>query len=211
MAKHMCRVWWKKGLDCPFARLHEDDDEDDPDSDDIPIAIPARKQREGRLDNLSQLNAIFQNIGEPEHLQRGLREAAFTQERGGAPFLPKIGKILDELPVERLRFTGRGHEGIMAALAAIVIFQLSKQLASSGFLRTSLMGSRLNARAATQFSQLTQPTGRGSARTQGRGGFHVNAADQLRRMLGGKRKLRGGRSDKGAGSGSDTFSETGFN
>lgn len=193
---HECDRFMVSGFrECPFRRQkeHEGDEDDEFDHEmDIRLAFPAKRnadQVEGRLP------LIFPHA-DPKVRKELERMAAF-KDLGGLPSLPRMGQVVPEFP-----FGGRGHQEAVAILAALAAFQGLKLLRQTGR-RPSLR--------AVQFSEKRSARGLskvlGTGRTAGRGGFHVNAAADLRRLLFGRRKILDGR---GLVAGFDAFSETGF-
>lgn len=201
---HECDRFRLQGMECPFVRAREDADTDDDDRRSFPrfpLAVPARREQEGR----SPL--IFPHQ-QPEFVKR-LEQVAAIQTQGGLQSIPAIGRMLGEVPVDRLALSGRGHEATLAGLAAIVIMLTSRALRSSGF-GTGLQAVRISEqRAAKGLSKVVQQSrfGGGPARSQGRGGF-LMPADKFRAVVRPPRIKR--RPGGGLVAGFDSFSETGF-
>lgn len=174
-AGHECdRFKVRLGLPCPFRKsredLDEEEDEDERDAFDIPLALPGRAAKERSLSNITTLAVA------PKELREALERMAAFKQLGGAPSIPSFP------------FQGRGHPEIISVLTAIALMTAFRALRSKGF----GMGSnavRIGERHVAQgLSKVVKP--QGSARVAGRGGFHVNAAADLRRLLFGRRRLR---------------------
>lgn len=210
---HECDRFKAQGLVCPFRRFREDDEglereEDakkdpelpDPDDDDhfqYPFVIK-RKQQQAELDNLRQLPVIAH--GDPA-MRKALERMAAIKKDGGLPSLPNI-------PIPNFPLQGVGHQEIISVLAAIAIMNALRGMRSmsSGTSFPAVQGSERHA-ARGLSKVLNRQSGVG--RTKGRGGLHVNAAADLQKLLGFRRKLGPGAG--GPVAGFDSFSETGFN
>ena len=144
--------------------------------DDFPLAIPARKQKEQELDNLSRFPVIAH--GDPV-MKRALERMAAMKNVGGLPSIPDLGRI-GQPP-----FGGRGLPQITAVLSAIVIMQILRGMRSTGPGTSSRVVGRAETRSARELSKVSKVGGfgRNPGRTMGRGGIHVNAAADLRRVL----------------------------
>ncbi len=202
---HDCDRFRAKDMLCPFQDLEEDDDDPDTESEDLPLAIPARKQREMMVDNLSQFPVIAH--GDPR-MKKALERMAAIQHGGGLPSIPR------EVP--NLPFQGRGHPELISILAAIAIMSALKGMrsitSSPSFQAVRVSESRV-AKGLTRLGQSGRPGSRG-----GFGGIHTQAPrfrgahglrkvsqeqdNQLKRLL--------GFSLGPPGAGFDEFSETGF-
>jgi len=188
--------------ECPFRRMpgHEEEDEerDQPDEQAVRFPfealIPARRRRDANLgDNLSQFPVIAH--GDPV-MRKALERMAAIQTVRGLPSLPDSTK----LPPFQLR--GPNRREVVATIAMLVIMQSLRALRSTGP-SPSFQAVRASERhAARGLSQVGQP-----GRTGGRGGLHVNAAADLRRLMFGRRKIE---ELGGPIAGFDSFSETGF-
>ncbi len=204
---HECDRFRARGMVCPFSRF-EEDEEDDPDEDEesdaaerrIPLALPGRRERDADIEQ-RQAPLMFPHA-DPEFRKRLEQMAAF-KNLGDFPFLPRLPQMTPDVP-GRFRLTGRGHEAVMAGLAAIVIMQTIRALRSSGFGLTPRLVGISEKRAGSQLKGVTRLSpGEGRPLGGGRGGFHMRA-DKFRRLM------RPPRLGSGLVSGFDSFSETGF-
>lgn len=181
---HECDRFIAEGLECPFRRFREDADPEEEEKeaeqqkafefpDSIPFMVPERRRTSGDVEK--NLGAISDLAVAPRELREALeRMAAFKQ----------IGELSS---IPDFPFSGRGHPAIMSVLAAITIMTVLRSLRSAGF-GTGFQGVRTSERhAAKGLAQVGRPVGPG--RTMGRGGFQVNAAADLRRLLFGRKKI----------------------
>lgn len=194
---HSCARFWALALECPFRRFRDHEEDDPPDEEFEQFVVGERKAKDAdqELRNVTQLIPH----GDPV-VRKLLERMAAIKDFGGLPSIP------DSIPA--LPFGGRGHPEIIAVLTAIAIMSLLKGMRS--------LGPNPSLRAVTHAETQSGKGLKGvsktlSARTQGRGGFQVNAAADLRRLLFGRRKQRR-KKDGGAAltGGFDEFSETGF-
>ncbi len=182
MHNRVCRIWEENGLDCPFAPfLDKDTPEEDRHDDPERLMVPARRERD-RVQGT--VNAIFQNAFEPEHMQRGLRRAAIMQGRGELSSIPNLARVIDLAKFDRFKLTGRGHEAIMAALAAIAIMTVSRAMQRTGFGSGLVQGMTSTQRVAGQLNKLGKGVARVHNPSRGRvGGFIVNDAARLKALF----------------------------
>ncbi len=205
---HECDRFRARGMSCPFEEMDEDDD-DDEEQDKLfpPLAIPARKRRDGDLaNNLSQFPVVAH--GDPQ-MKEALERMAAIQNEGGLQSIPNL--------IPSLPFQGRGHPEIISILAAIAIMSTLKALRSTGLGKGFQAVKVSETRVARGLSKLGGIGG--SAVRPGPpagGGLHMRAPtfrgplpspkvskgqdNELRRLLGFRGPLAG----------FDEFSETGF-
>jgi len=210
---HDCSRFMIRKMTCPFRGLEEDPEEEDkqpvrereqPEQAEeeregvrIPIALPGRNRRkrherssERPLENPLELPLLAVAKGEVREALERMRQLQFD---GGLPSLPNI----QDLAFPSL---GQGHQQIIAVLTAIAIAAALKS--SRGFqLGNTFQGVQLSERRVSKgLSKLSD-----TSQLRGRGGFHRNAAADLRELLGFRRRKLGG-----PVGGFDSFSETGF-
>lgn len=186
---HECERFTLRGIECPFRdltkeekkRQREREKEERPEEaeerDEIPVAIPARREQDKRhkmtreqqfADMLKRMPVIAH--GDPkmkEALERMLR----TQEEGGLPSIPREAIPRRGFPLPELE--GRG---LIAVLSAIAIFEGLRQLRSTGSGTSSRAVRASELRAASGFNKLLGTSGRGA------GGF-LRQADRFRTPL----------------------------
>lgn len=194
---HECARFTKVGLTCPFRRSEEDDD-DEPDEKavrelqdaqekfderEIPFAVPARKTR----DPENRMGAISQFAVAPVELREQLERMAAFQREGGLQSVPRFPPLraTPDFP-----FQGRGHPGLVSILAALAVMQ-GLRLARSGKLRTGLQQVKASEMRAAQGLSKAVRSVKSGGFARGRGGLHVNAALDLRNLIGVRRKLGG--------------------
>ncbi len=209
---HDCARFMIRRISCPFRELEDDPEEgekkpvrerEEPDQAEeeregvrIPVALPGRREptkrheRSFQRENPLELPLLAVAKGEVREALERMRQLQF---QGGLPSLPEIQDLA-------LPSLGQGGQQIIAVLTAIAI--AAGLRSTRGFmLGNTFQGVQLSERrAARGLSKLSD-----TSQLRGRGGFHRNAAADLRELLGfRKRKLGGARG------GFDSFSETGF-
>ncbi len=202
LRNHECARFWALGLNCPFRKLDDLEDESPPDEEFFrDVGVGHRKSMEQRGDQLK--NNLLVLHAQPE-MRKILERMAAIQFEGGLPSIPKAGELMGSPS------GGLGRPELVPALAAIAIGVGLGMRRSSGS-RPSMPAVRASERGAAKL--LSGPLG--TSRLRGRGGFHVNAAAAIQAIQGGrgigvfpKRRLK----DRfGFGlPGFDSFSETGF-
>lgn len=198
VAGHECDRFGIRGIACPFRRSREDED-DEPDEEGerrahrnvLPIALPGRRSD---ADQDRQLRNITNIAVAPKELREALERMAAFKNIGGLPSIPSFP------------FEGRGHQSTISVLTAIALMTAFRALRSRGLGQGLPMVRAGERHVSKGLQRVLSPRGSGNpARTQGRGGIHVNAAANLRQLLFGRRKVGG------PAAGFDAFSETGFN
>lgn len=194
---HECDRFGLQGIPCPFRKFKEDEDEDPEEQKGrIPfeLAIPARRAKDFR----DQLRPVVPLAVAPKELREALERMAAFQQEG------------DMLSIPDFPLSGRGHPEIIATLTAIALMTAFRQLRGSGSGTASSVVRAGERRVAQGLAKVAKPLGfsPGQGRTMGRGGIHVNAAADLRRLIFGRRRLkRPGGVALGFG---QEFNETGF-
>lgn len=202
---HECDRFAAEGMPCPFRLSPEDDDNtpeplDREDRNKFPQFIPfplrkfPREIDQEQLERLKRLEQVRTRAISEEEMRKQLERLNSIQQRGGMRSIPRI----PDFPLQ-----GRGHLATTSVLSAIALMTIFRMLRSGGF-GTGLQAVRVGERHVAQgLSKVARP-----ARSMGRGGLHVNAAADLRRLLFGRRKQR---ERFGSAGNFDAFSETGFN
>lgn len=200
LENHECDRFRVVGLECPFRRLldDEEDEQEEEERQRIPLALPGRRRREAEDAEGNPL-LIFPHA-DPQ-IRKALERMAALMRDGGLRSIPR------EVPSFPL--SGRGHTEIIATLAAIAIMRALGGLRSTGSsvpVQPVRISEQRAARGLNQLQGISK-SAPGAGRTMGRGGFHVNAAANMRRLFGlSPRRLLGLTSSAGF----DSFSETGF-
>ncbi len=171
---HDCDRFKAVGLRCPFRRFEEEEDESqEEEKGSFPkFMVPARKEREV-ADNISRLPLVVH--GQPQ-MKKALERLAAIQSGGGLSSIPQIG-------VPNFPLQGRGHPEIISALAAIALMKFFGAVRSKGFGMSGRVVQAGERRVAQGLSKVIGKVS-GAGRTRGRGGFHVDAAADLKRLLG---------------------------
>lgn len=206
---HDCDRFRAVGLQCPFRKFREDEDQPDDEEEekkrsrdqelpeekgtDIPFMFPARRSR---ID-LPKIRQLVVAHGDPEMAEALERMAAF-KNTGGLPSIPNFPRMKSPLSEQSMA-------AIMAALTGIGVMQALRLMRQTGSNPNFQAVQASERHAAKGLSKVSNARGLGSARTSGRGGIHVNAAADLKRLL------RPRSLSSGLSAGVDTFSETGFN
>lgn len=201
MARHLCRRFWKEGLECPFRRMrdHEEDSEEEEKQpqkaarraeqtneledaiSDRPRFVPFIGHRDDADSEKRRFERQIQVVPNPEVLKRETKRIAAFKREGG----------LQSIPFDVLRESGllaHGPQALGAVLAAIAIMQLLRGMRSTGLGTSSLAVAGAERQSAKALRPLLRPSGPG--RTMGRGGLHVNEAARLRGLLFGRRRIR---------------------
>lgn len=208
LPNHECSRFILRQLGCPFRRPPErerklrniterrpDDErfEDEPPDDEVfpIIPVPGRKADERIRQNLNNLTTL---AVAPKELREALERMAAFQQEGELQSIPPVRSLAPNTP-------GFGRRPTMAVLTAIAIAASLKSSQSGSFGK----GFRAVQAAELRSARGLQTLGRTSP-VRGRGGLHVNAAADLRGLLGFRKKFGIG-GELGFG---QEFSETGF-
>ena len=212
---HDCARFMMRRIDCPFRLLEDDPEEEEKDPQrereepeqaeeeregvKVPIALPGRRrdrfrrhERTSKRENPLELPTLAVAKGEVREALERMRQLQFD---GGLPSIPNIQDL-------GLPSIGSGQQQIIAVLTAIAIAAALRS--ARGFqLGNTFQGVQASERrAARGLSKLSD-----TSQLRGRGGFHRNAAQDLRELLGFRRRKFDGPGLVGV----DVFSETGFN
>jgi len=226
MNHHDCKIFKRAGFtDCPFRRLRGHEDEEDEEEkqrraledagerslfDDLPLAIGRRNASRASGSNLSRFPVIAH--GDPA-MRRRLEQLAAFQREGLVPSIPRgvtqtpfVQRVLQtaEERSRGFRHMGPGIAAALAALAALEGLRRSQNIGSNPNLQQVRASEKRSAQGLRGLSKTLSPGQGGGAR--GRGGF-LKQAD---RLFGGRILRKLDMTARFGGSGSDTFSETGF-
>lgn len=190
---HECDRFRKEIGQCPFRRFVEDDDDDEEDEErksdalKIPFMLPARSARDADLERRGSASNPLLIFPDLVTARRKELERMAAIQRGGE---------LESIPDFRdFPLGGRGLPETISVLTAIALMRVFGKLRSGGPINTSRAvrtAERVSARGLRQLGIGRPASARPGIR--GRGGFHVNAAADLKFLFQGvvnKRLLDG--------------------
>ncbi len=218
LVNHDCDRFRALGLSCPFRRFKEDDEQPEEAKRPVPakereeeeaaregvgveFLAPGRRREDRRQRGYGQGQELSELViahGDPVMAKELERIHAFKQ-KGGLPSIPSFPQLNSPL-------SEQGMAAIIAALTGIAIMQALRSMQATGSAPSFQQVQGSERHASKGLSKVSDSLGRGSARSAGRGGLHVNAARDLRNLLRPRKLLDGGPT-----AGFDSFSETGFN
>lgn len=204
--QHRCRRFERRGIPCPFRRTrgHQDDDDEEFAAERQKPASASRGFRwedvirslalgRGRRGQESQgrfkgfPREVPAPVGVPEEEARRIpaadprqiplplpRTAIRFQEKGGLSFLPDMRQLLRE----------PSPQALIAVISSLLLMEGLRRSGGTPFGTPGQVVSRLESASTGQLRQLSSMAPGQGGRTRGRGGFHVDAASQLRGDLG---------------------------
>lgn len=187
--EHECARFWANGLDCPFGDEQLDDDDDDTEEgerDVRDLALPARKrnsrsqsQRMGQLNNILTIAHSQEEMREKLKVIEGERIAAIVP--GGEALLQRLLESGLNLSGNRLF-----QASAMAALAAAFF-----RLRGTGLMKGLPTVRSLERPVTKGLGKLSGGSGITTQQgTGGRGGFHVDAAAEIKALFGDRARRR---------------------
>ncbi len=175
MSHHACEIFEIRGIPCPFGEFEEEDDDDDDDRRGRRVMFPAKGDKDAQ-NRVANVVDVFANTV-PYNLARG--RLGKLQEAGNR--FPEVGELIPNLTRNLQDLPAQGIGGAFAGAAALALGEVLRRSQGKG------SPLQLQRQVAGAFGR--QETGFSG---RGRGGFHVNAAANLKSLFTPRRKLRQG-------------------